>query len=674
MSNTPQMPSLLDVPKGVTPEMQNFLESVKELSETREGLRGDELDRFVSMRDLQTLNLNQMGFADDLITPFQDESVIAPPTNLTIEVGAWSNTLRWVNPEGNHLAGIEIWYHTSNVVTSATRIGITGPNTTTFIHETPIVTSDAYYWIRAITYAGNYSTWCPDVLQGGFLVPRKDSLGERIDKVIDALLGSDPPLYASGTVYQIDELVRWTDTDTNIKRYRRRNYNIGVSNHPPSETLYWERVGILAQGDVDGQPTVGIDGNLVVDQTILARAIQTSTLAVGDGSNGSIVIQDGVVEVRHMGSGSLEGMYRNSIDSNFVQDSNFARSVAGEDHWTLWGNVLPIFGLYGENNNPGIKLTQSNGLAHYSAANSFKYPAQKGEKIFVQGRAYLSSDYASSSTAGIQIQITELDKDGNPVAYPEVATGVATKGSWFNFGGSVTLTHASTQFIRPVIYIYHNNTTGAAGYASVDWIYISRAEYAPTNDSGFRNPIDITKIDGGKIYTGSIVGDSLAANIITATHVGTNEIIANTANLKDAVVSTLKIGTNAVTVPASAFTAAQISFGTTEAWIQSVSLNSAAFPVQVFFSGHVYAISNSDYNPTKYIILKIYRGSTLLLSRQVIIPGPQYEESPHFHITLMAFDQSPPTGTNTYAFQAVSASGGTYWVEDRSMFAIGVKR
>jgi hypothetical protein len=47
----------------------------------------------------------------------------------------------------------------------------------------------------------------------------------------------------------------------------------------------------------------------------------------------------------------------------------------------------------------------------------------------------------------------------------------------------------------------------AAGTMQVDNIYCSRTEYAATNDADIRHTSDVTTIDGGKIYTGSIIVD-----------------------------------------------------------------------------------------------------------------------------------------------------------------------
>ena len=291
-----------DVPKGLPSDQAEFCTRVKQLLEVYNGVRGPNILSNVQIKssDLANVVVN---------TPFNEVGGIKAPTNLQVTVGVFTHTLNWVNTKEDHLASVEIWAHTENSVTEAERLAICGRATTTFTRTSFNPTTDWYYWIRSTSFSGKYSAWCPDpIIYGGFLVPKADSLDERITGVIQALLGDTPDLYSSAIIYEIGEFVRWVDTDSNTKRYKRTAYGAGQKNKPPSNALYWDRVGILVQGDVEGQPTVGIDGNLVVDKTILARAIETAGLIVGDGSNGSIVIQDGVITVSHMSTAAKNNM------------------------------------------------------------------------------------------------------------------------------------------------------------------------------------------------------------------------------------------------------------------------------------------------------------------------------------------------------------------------------
>ena len=142
-----------------------------------------------------------------------------------------------------------------------------------------------------------------------------------------------------------------------------------------------------------------------------------------------------------------------------------------------------------------------------------------------------------------------------------------------------------------------------------------------TDNSNWVASLDMTRIDGGKIYTGSVTADAIAANAITSgkiaagqitsTHVSTNQIVAYEANLGNAVVTTLKIGANAVTVPSSVAIDSGINLSNMN-WIEILGLlitrSGAPVLVQCYWLLHVtwpgtataefisFEISRNNYN------------------------------------------------------------------------------
>jgi len=288
MSNLPPIP---DVPADASPELQNFLLALKEVVETREGTRGESGDRFVTYDNLEAASAyTSLGLTKDQDdTLIADSSPINSPTNLSITKGVWKNHLSWTNPTDVHFSHIEVWVNTTDSVTSATRVAIvTGP-ANTYEHSFGDYTNDHYYWIRAIAYSGVYSPWTPRPSQGGYVIPGDESIGETIDGVVDILKGTDPSEYNSGNEYSVSDLVKVT-TGTSVRRYRCIQANGSADPKlPGTDTAYWERAGILMTGDVDGTPTVAIDGNLIVDDTILARHVKAGTFT-GDEFNASAEI------------------------------------------------------------------------------------------------------------------------------------------------------------------------------------------------------------------------------------------------------------------------------------------------------------------------------------------------------------------------------------------------
>jgi hypothetical protein len=82
---------------------------------------------------------------------------------------------------------------------------------------------------------------------------------------MDILLGADPDAWSSIVDYVADDRVLQGG-----KRYKCILANL---NQVPPNVTYWEQSGILITGNVGGVNTVGIDGNLVVDDTIYSRSI-----------------------------------------------------------------------------------------------------------------------------------------------------------------------------------------------------------------------------------------------------------------------------------------------------------------------------------------------------------------------------------------------------------------
>jgi hypothetical protein len=70
------------------------------------------------------------------------------------------------------------------------RVGIATAPLEGFDHMLTQPTEDHYYWIRAVDFAGNYSTWEPPDVQGGYLVPGTGSYDEIIRQLLDALIGN----------------------------------------------------------------------------------------------------------------------------------------------------------------------------------------------------------------------------------------------------------------------------------------------------------------------------------------------------------------------------------------------------------------------------------------------------------------------------------------------------
>lgn len=305
----PNLPPIPDVPV-VDLELYDFLTAVKEVIEVREGIRGEVEDQFVSYGELlDPSTISKLGItgatdtsSDDPVTPggtdprFTNTDPPSAPSNLSVEATAWVHRLTWTNPADDHVAGIEVYHaNVDDWSGSAERIAIVTVPGNSYEHNYDSVTKNHYYWIRAVSYAGNFSDVVPDPdTLGGDLIPARESTDQAIDAAISTLQGADATLYDSEYVYAAGDRARWTDEYSIARTFERRDYDIGNSDVDPSNAMYWKQISILAEGDVDGEPTIGLDGNLVVDDTILARHIRANQIDGGHiKASAEITLQEG---------------------------------------------------------------------------------------------------------------------------------------------------------------------------------------------------------------------------------------------------------------------------------------------------------------------------------------------------------------------------------------------
>lgn len=114
-------------------------------------------------------------------------------------------------------------------------------------------------------------------------------------------------------------------------------------------------------------------------------------------------------------------------------------------------------------------------------------------------------------------------------------------------------------------YVYTNNTTSWSNVI-IDTGLSNMAKWCSSND--------VTKIDGSKIYTGSITSDSIAANAITSVKIAANAITSDKINVTDLSAISANLGT----VTAGSITGVTITSTESGSQYKTV-LNNASFSV-----------------------------------------------------------------------------------------------
>lgn len=162
-----QLPSIPPPPAGASLEVQQWMQSVKEIIEVRNGLRGNALDQGVTFRDLVDAGIATLpnitvpasgggGTASDVSLPITIADQSPPPalTGLTA-TGALSNILLGWNlpPDTSNYAYTEIWRASTNTTVANAALLDT---TTAKVYANTVGASGVtyWYWIRGVSKQG----------------------------------------------------------------------------------------------------------------------------------------------------------------------------------------------------------------------------------------------------------------------------------------------------------------------------------------------------------------------------------------------------------------------------------------------------------------------------------------------------------------------------------------
>lgn len=171
-TRVPSIPNLTD------DNVQQVLSAAKEIIEVREGLRGDPLDKAVTFRDLEALQLVQQSDSAEVkvgtlpvqVLPAVNPTVFAPdnydesadlstppaPFNLEATGGYSAIYLSWQYPPYRNHAYTEVYRSYANDLTTAVLIGST-PGT---VFSDPVGTEvTAYYWVRNVSQGNVQSSY-----------------------------------------------------------------------------------------------------------------------------------------------------------------------------------------------------------------------------------------------------------------------------------------------------------------------------------------------------------------------------------------------------------------------------------------------------------------------------------------------------------------------------------
>ena len=152
-----KLPGLKNIPPKTDRELKLALEDIKQALEIRLGLRGDPLDRAVTLRELKDSGIvkvpnSAVGVTDGIIPPDDGEpgdlSTPPSPTSLTVNAAFTSIILKWNKPSyGNH-GFTEIWRSEANSLGGAQLVATAGGQ----IYAEEVGYNQTYfYWVRFVS-------------------------------------------------------------------------------------------------------------------------------------------------------------------------------------------------------------------------------------------------------------------------------------------------------------------------------------------------------------------------------------------------------------------------------------------------------------------------------------------------------------------------------------------
>lgn len=157
---------------------------------------------------------------------------------------------------------------------------------------------------------------------------------------------------------------------------------------------------------------------------------------------------------------------------------------------------------------PGLRISgnsETNTALAFDGSGNWKYtPCSHNDKILVQVRIWKDADFDGTAV----VRVYERDESKTGITAQNLTITPTAASTWETKTVQCQPANNDTHFVAFGIRVGSDATQGRI---QVDSVYVI---LEPA--SNFRHSSDVTKIDGGTIYTGTVVADAIAASTITA--------------------------------------------------------------------------------------------------------------------------------------------------------------
>ena len=197
MSNPTKLPGIGKPPISVDAETRRYLEALSEALQIRLGLRGDPIDRAITLRELIDSGLAvslkaapfdpnnpTAGSADFGVNDVVDTTTPPVPTNFAVTPAYSQNVLAWDYPRYSNHSFSEIYGHDSDAIGDAQLIGVS----TGRVYIDPVGSGvSRYYWIRHVSQSSVLGPWNSGTGTLGQTALNKDMLLAELEASIPAV-------------------------------------------------------------------------------------------------------------------------------------------------------------------------------------------------------------------------------------------------------------------------------------------------------------------------------------------------------------------------------------------------------------------------------------------------------------------------------------------------------
>lgn len=469
-------------------------------------------------------------------------------------------------------------------------------------------------------------------------------------------------------------------------------------------------------------PSTGVSASAAALSSLTSRVTATESATTANTTNITSASSD-ITALQNTVNNSNTGVVATSTAlSGLTSRVTTAENTISGHTTSITANSADITSLENTVNNPSTGVSATS-----SALNSLTSTVtSQGNTISANSSSLSSlSTTVGSNTSSISTQassinglnakyVVKIDNNGAVAGYGLASTANSAGNIVSEFivnadrfaimrGGSNT-TAASVPFIVQTSATTLNGVTVPAGvYMQDGFIKNGSIVNAKIGNAAIDNA-KIANIDAGKITAGTINTsrlnidgstltsnngvlqvNQLNANVITSGLINSSRINIDNVTLdtdgqgrliiKNLGVDSLQIKGNAVTIPTSAFTSAQVNVGASagDVTVQSLTYTSSGAPALIVASAKALPSSGRSHG----VLAKIKRNGVTLLEQK---KGGSGSATGHHYFSISFTDFSTSTGTRTYTLTLENTgsnpkgSATTSYVTDRSLAVIEVKK